>query len=121
MFSLARTQSCMLSVRPPDRLSRSLTCIQMRIGFLGLFGMSVRWYSHAPPGNSGLYGNCWFTYVPEYDNTRWYRSLRYQAMLSAADAPELHPMVAREFGSLVSRTLYCFSTSGSTSVSTNCA
>ncbi|MND09609.1 hypothetical protein D3C83_330730 [compost metagenome] len=61
----------MLSVRLPLRLSRSLTCIQMRIGFFGAFGMSVRWYSQAPPGVSAFHGHCWFTYVPEYDSTRW--------------------------------------------------
>ena len=42
-------------------------------------------------------------------------------MLSAADAPELHPIVAREFGSFVSRTPKRCSTAGSTSVSTNSA
>ena len=47
--------------------------------------------------------------------------MRYHAIAIAAAAPELHPVVARASGSFVSLTLYCFSTSGSTSVSTNCA
>src|ERR1700675_608399 len=42
-------------------------------------------------------------------------------MLKAAEPPELPPMVARPSGSLVSFTLYCFSTRGSTSFSTNSA
>ena len=55
------------------------------------------------------------------DSTRRYRSGRYHAMISAHDAPELHPIVARPSGSFVSFTLHFFSTSGSTSVSTNSA
>jgi len=39
----------------------------------------------------------------------------------AAAAPELQPVVARAAGFFVRRTPYCFSTSGSTSVSTNSA
>ena len=42
-------------------------------------------------------------------------------MAIAAEPPELPPMVARPSGSLVSFTLHCFSTRGSTSVSTNSA
>ena len=42
-------------------------------------------------------------------------------MLSAAAAPELVPMVARSSGFFDSVTPYCFSTSGSTSLSTNSA
>src|SRR5262245_37555017 len=121
MVSFAATQSCIPSLRCVNSRSRSLTCIQMRIGFAGLFGISVRWYSQAPPGVSGLYGHCWLTNVPEYDSTRWYKSVRYHAMLSAAAAPELQPIVARESGLRVSFTPYCFSTSGNTSVSTNSA
>jgi hypothetical protein len=45
----------------------------------------------------------------------------YHAISSAADPPELQPIVARDSGSLLSFTLYCVSTSGSTSFSTNSA
>ena len=66
MFSLATTQSCMSSrITFGFSRSRSPTSIQRRIGFTGLFGISVRWNSHAPPGVSGFDGHCWFTYVPE--------------------------------------------------------
>src|ERR1700682_2164082 len=42
-------------------------------------------------------------------------------MIKAHEPPELPPIVARPSGSLVSFTLYCFSTRGSTSFSTNSA
>src|ERR1019366_10512580 len=35
------------------KMSRSLTCIQMRSGFFGLLRMRVSWNSHAPCGVSG--------------------------------------------------------------------
>jgi len=42
-------------------------------------------------------------------------------MIKAHEPPELPPIVARPSGSLVNFTLYCFSTKGSTSCSTNSA
>src|SRR4051812_39929682 len=101
MFSLASTQSCMLS-RMELGFSRSLspTCIQMRRGFAGLLGISFACRSHAPPGVSELLGHCWFTNVPERVSTRWYSSGWYHAMMIAHDPPELHPIVARPSGSL---------------------
>ena len=45
------------------------------------------------------------TKVPEKVSTRWYKSGRYHAMMSAAEPPELLPIVARPSGSLVNVTL----------------
>jgi hypothetical protein len=88
-----------------------------RMGFLGPSGMSVSWKPQAPSGYFGSNGHAWFTNVPEVVRTRRYRSLRNQAMISAAEPPELDPIAARPSGSLVSFTLQFFSTRGSTSSS----
>ncbi len=115
---LASTQSCIPS-RITFGLSESLSPTErkMRIGFFGSFGISVSWKPQAPSGYFGSNGHAWFTNVPDVVSTRWYRSLRNQAMMSAQDPPELLPIAARPSGSFVSFTLQFFSTRGSTSSS----
>src|SRR5262249_55752188 len=100
MWWLASTQSCMPS-RITLGLSKSLspTEMKMRIGFFGSLGMSVSWKPQAPSGYLGSNGHAWFTKVPDVVSTRWYRSVRNQAMMSAAEPPELLPITARPSGS----------------------
>src|SRR3954447_16586632 len=71
MRLLASTQSCIPS-RMTFGLSRSAspTDRNSRIGFFGLSGMSVLWKPHAPSGNFGSNGHCWFTNVPDVVRTR---------------------------------------------------
>ena len=116
------TQSCMSSrITFGLSRSRSPTSIQMRIGFAGLFGMSVRWIFPGAARRLRVPRPLLIHARARIRSTRWYRSLRYHAMMNAATPPELPPIVARPSGSFVSFTLHCFSTSGSTSVSTNSA
>src|SRR5579862_3632174 len=117
MRTFAETQLCMSVSARCQPLSFSPTSSQMRSGLGGFFGIRFSAYSHAPCGDSGFVGDCWFTYVPEYVRIRWYKSGRNQPIVKAHEPPELPPIVARPSGLDVNFTLHSFAARGSTSVS----